>query len=170
MTEGESQPKVPFERNTVPTPEMPLGEVHKLPSNAIPDGIYAGRIRNPEAVRAYFLRQRTEFLEANPDRGDELDEPGEIGRWHRLVYSDTADEYTGLAAFCDSEIYRRGIGRSGPQLDDPSQLQGVADFRRMAETWRQRAARLTETESESQPVPMLQDAPVAIPQEAARPE
>ena len=94
MTEGDSKPPQPIERNTGPAPEMPLREVHKLPSTAILDGIYAGRIHNPEALRAYVLRQRTEFLQAHPGRESELDGPGEIGRWHRLVYSDTADEYT----------------------------------------------------------------------------
>ena len=170
MTEGDSKPPQPIEGNTGPAPDMPLREVHKLPSTAILDGIYAGRIRNPEALRAYVLRQRTEFLQAHPGRESELDGPGKIGRWHRLVYSDTADEYTGLAAFCDREVHRRGADLSGSQLAEPSHLQGVANFQRMADAWRQRAARLTETEPENQPVPMPQDAPVVIPQEAARPE
>jgi hypothetical protein len=170
MTEGNPKPSEPIKENAGPAPEMPLREVHKLPSQVILDGIHARRIRHPEALRGYFLRRRTEFLQAHPDREGELDGPGEFGRGHRLVYSDTADEYTGLAAFADSEVHRRTAGLSGPQLDEPSRLQGVANFRRMAEAWRQRAARLIETQSESQPMPMLQDAPVVIPQEAARPE
>jgi hypothetical protein len=153
MTEGNPKPIRPSEGNTGPAPELPLREVHKLPSNAILDGIYAGRIHNPEALRAYVLRQRTEFLQAHPDRSDEPDAPSEIGRWHRLVYSDTADEYSGLAALADSEVHRRTAVLPGPQLAEPSHLQGVANFRRMAEAWRQRAAHLTDTEPEPQSAP-----------------
>src|SRR5687768_112440 len=89
MTEGNPKPSEPIIENAGPAPEMPLREVHKLPSQVILDGIHAGRIRHPEALRGYFLRRRTEFLQAHPDREGELDGPGEFGRGHRLVYSDT---------------------------------------------------------------------------------
>jgi hypothetical protein len=170
MTEGNPKPSQPSEHNTGPVPEMPLREVYKLSSQAILDGIWQGRIRHPEALRGYVLRQRTEFLQAHPDREDELDGPGDIGRWHRLVHSDTADEYTGLAALADSEVHRRTAAPSGAQVDNPSYLQGVANFRRIAEAWRQRGARLAATEPESQPMPILQDAPVVTPQKAVAAE
>jgi hypothetical protein len=86
MTERNPQPSQPIERNTGPTPDMPLRGVYKLPSQAILEGIWQGRIRNPEAMRGYFLSRRNEFLRAHPHRADELDGPGETGRWERLVY------------------------------------------------------------------------------------
>ena len=144
---------------------MSLREVYKLPSRAILDGIYAGRINNPEALRGYFLSQRTEFLHAHPDREDELNGPGEIGRRNQLVYSNTAAEYNELAAFAEREVHRRTAGLSGAQFDNPAHLQGVANFRRMAESWRQRAARLAETEANRQPLLMLPEPPAAIPHE-----
>jgi hypothetical protein len=152
MTEGNPGPSQPNERKLGPAPDMPLREVYKLPSQAILDGIYAGRIGNPEALRAYFIRQRTEFLQTHPGREHELDGPGEIGRWHGLVHSETVDEYAGLAAFAESEVHRRSAGLSGQQLDNPAHLQGVANFRRIGEAWRQRAARFAESEQERQPL------------------
>jgi hypothetical protein len=153
MTEGNPKPIQPSEGNTGPAPEVPLREVYKLPSQAILEGIWQGQIRNPEALRGYFLRQRTEYLQAHPDRESELDGPGEIGRWNRLVHSDTVDEYTGLAAFADSEVHRRTAGLAGSQLDSPAHLQGVGNLRQMAQSWRQRAASLTEPEQEHRPLP-----------------
>jgi hypothetical protein len=153
MTEGNPTPSQPSERNTGPTPELPLREVYKLPSQAILDGIWQGRIRNPEALRGYFLRQRTEFLQAHPDRESELDGPGQIGQWHGLVHSDTVEEYAGLASFAESEVHRRSAGLSDIQTDSPAHLQGVANLRRIADSWRQRAIRLTEVEAEHQPLP-----------------
>ena len=125
---------------------MPIDEVFKLPSQAILEGIWQGRIRNPEAMRGYFLSRRNEFLRAHPHRADELDGPGEIGRWERLVYSNTAAEGNAFAAFCDSEIHRRSAGLTDAQLDSPAQLQGVANLRQMAGSWHQRATRLVDTE------------------------
>jgi hypothetical protein len=140
----------------------------KLPSQAILDGIYAGSIQDPDAVRGYFIRRRTEFLQAHPDRKKELDGPGEIGRWHGLVYSETADEYKGLAAFCESEVHRRTAGLPGPQLDDSSHLQGIANFRRIADVWRQRAARASEEEPQGKSVPLPE--PPTAPREITGPE
>ena len=126
MTEGVGEHKPgPNEGNPRPAHEISFDKVMKLPSNAILDGIYAGSIRDPDAVRAYFIRRRTEFLEAHPDREDELDKPGELGRWHGLVYSETAAEYGGLADFCESEVRRRTAGLSGQELDRPTHRQGV---------------------------------------------
>src|SRR3954469_20841068 len=153
MTEGSPKPSQPSERNTGPSPELPLREVYKLPSGAILDGIWQGRIRNPEALRGYFLRQRTEFLQAHPDRESELDGPGQIGRWHGLVHSDTVEEYAGLASFAESEVHRRTAGVSDTETESPAHLQGVANFRRIADAWRQRAIRLSEDEPQSKHVP-----------------
>src|SRR3954454_20512206 len=129
-----------------PRPELPLREVYKLPSQTILDGIYAGRVRNPEALRAYFIRQRTEYLQAHPDGEAALDRPGPIGRWHGLVHSDTAEEYAGLASFAEGEVHRRTAGLSDPEAQSSAHLQGVANFRRIADVWRQRAPRLSEAE------------------------
>src|SRR4051794_10737306 len=82
----------PKKQEAGPRPELPFDQVMKLPSQAILDGIYAGSIQDPDAVRGYFIRRRTEFLQAHPDREKGLDGPGEISRWHGLVYSETADE------------------------------------------------------------------------------
>src|SRR3954454_11751580 len=98
MTEGAPQSQ-PRRHATGSVPELPFDEVMKLPSQAILDGIYAGAIKDPDGIRGYFIRRRTEFLEKHPDRDDELHGTGEIGRWHGLVYSDTVDEYAGLASF-----------------------------------------------------------------------
>src|SRR3954464_9829333 len=145
MTEA-PQPQ-PKRQETGPAPELPIREVFLLPSKAILEGMWQGQIRNPEAMRGYVLGRRNESLRAHANREDELDGPGEIGRWNRLVFSDTTDEYSGLAALCESEIHRRMAGFSASQLDNPVHLQGVANLRRMADSWRQRAAQLAETES-----------------------
>src|SRR4051794_9237876 len=71
----------PGKQEQGPRPELPLREVYKLGSQAILDGIYQGRIGNPEALRAYFIRQRTEFLQEHPDGEAALDRP----RAHRPV-------------------------------------------------------------------------------------
>src|SRR3954449_3901587 len=134
-------------------PELPLREVYKLPSQAILDGIYAGRIGNPEALRAYFLRQRTEFLQQHPNGEATLDKPGPIGRWHGLVHSDTAEEYSGLASFAEGEVHRRTAGLSDVEAQSPTHLRGIANFRRIADSWRQRAIRLSEAEPRSKHVP-----------------
>jgi len=133
MTEELPKPLQPKEQQAGPRPELPTRELFKLPSQAILDGIWQGQIKDPNAMRAYVLRQRTEFLQAHPDRESELDGPGEIGRWHRLVYSDTADEYRGLAALCDREVHRRTTGLTASQLDEPANLHGVVRFSLMAD-------------------------------------
>src|SRR4051812_22390332 len=107
MTEGSPKPLQQNERHVRPAGEMPLHDVFSLPGPKILDGIWQGRIQNPLAMRGYFLSRRNEFLRAHPDRADELDGPGEIGQWERLVYSNTAKEGNAFAAFCDSEIQRR---------------------------------------------------------------
>ena len=171
MTEGAGEHKPgPNEENPRPAHEISFDKVMKLPSNAILDGIYAGSIRDPDAVRAYFIRKRTEFLEAHPDREDELDKPGELGRWHGLVYSETAAEYGGLADFCESEVRRRTAGLSGQELDRPTHRQGVTNFKLMAELWRQRAVRASENEPESHPLPLPPSPPVTTPEAVTRPE
>jgi hypothetical protein len=137
----------PMSQEGGPTPELPIREAFLLPSKAILEGMWQGQIRNPEAMRGYVLGRRNEFLRAHPNREDELDGPGEIGRWNRLVFSDTRDEYSGLAALCESEIHRRMAGLSGSQLDNSVHLQGVANLRRMADSWRQRAAQRAGIES-----------------------
>src|SRR3954471_23996973 len=144
----------PRRQETGPTPELPLREVYKLPSRAILDGIYTGRIGNPEALRAYFLRQRSEFLQEHPDQEHELDEPGTIGRWHGLVHSDTVEEYSGLASFAESELHRRTAGGSDTEAEIPPHRQAVATFRQIADAWRQRAIRLSEDEPQSKHVPL----------------
>src|SRR3954452_2938303 len=151
-----------------PRPELPLREVYKLGSQAILDGIYAGRIGNPEALRAYFIRQRTEFLQEHPGGEAALDRPGPIGRWHGLVHSDTVEEYAGLAAFAESEVHRRTAALPEGQLDNPAHLQGVANFRRIADAWRQRAARASEEEPQGKSVPLPK--PPAAPREITQPE
>src|SRR4051812_37467878 len=143
----------PRRQETGPTPEPPLREVYKLGSQAILDGIYTGRIGNPEALRAYFIRQRTEYLQGRPDGEAALDRPGPISRRHGLVYSETVEEYAGLASFAESEVHRRTSGLSESQADNPTHLQGVANFRRIAGVWRQRAIRLSEDEPQSKHVP-----------------
>src|SRR3954465_9811771 len=153
MTEGAPQPQ-PRNQETGPTPELPLREVYKLGSQAILDGIYAGRIGNPEALRAYFIRQRTEFLQGHPDGEAALDRPGPIERWHGLVHSDTVEEYAGLASFAESEVHRRTAGVSDTEAESPAHLQGVANFRQIADAWRQRAIRLSEDEPQSKHVPL----------------
>src|SRR4051794_19470333 len=114
----------PRKQETGPTPELPLREVYKLGSQAILDGIYARRIGNPEALRAYFIRQRTEFLQQHPDGEATLDKPGPIGRWHGLVHSDTVEEYTGLASFAESEVHRRNAGLTEDQTNNPGTPSG----------------------------------------------
>src|SRR5438309_6728161 len=136
----------PRRQETGPTPELPLHEVYKLPSQLILDGIYAGRIGNPEALRAYFLRERTEFLQQHPDGEAALDRPGPIGRWHGLVHSDTVEEYAGLASFAEREVHRRTAALPEGQVGSPAHLQGVANFRRIADAWCQRAIRASEAE------------------------
>src|SRR3954453_10291837 len=143
----------PRRQETSPTPELPLREVYKLGSQAILDGIYAGRIGNPEALRAYFIRQGTEVLQEHPDGEAALDRPGPIGQWHGLVHSDTVEEYTGLASFAEGEVHRRTAGLSDAETESPAHLQGVANFRRIADAWRQRAIRLSEAEPQSRHVP-----------------
>src|SRR3954463_12681339 len=127
MTEGEPKPSQPRERDPGPTPELPIREVYKLPSQAILDGIYTGRIGNPEALRAYLIRQRTEFLQTHPDGERELDKPGPIRRWHGLVHSDSVEEYAGLASFAESEVHRRSAELQDTQADSPVHRQGVAN-------------------------------------------
>src|SRR4051794_15031392 len=83
--------------------EPGLDEVHHMPSAAIMDGITTGAITNPEALRAYFLRRRTDYLAEHPDRERELSGTGELARWHSLMYSETNAEYLALATFCDDE-------------------------------------------------------------------
>jgi hypothetical protein len=139
MTEGLPKPVQPKEQQAGPRPELPTREIFKLPSQAILDGIWQGQIKDPNAIRAYVLRQRTEFLQTHPDREAELDGPGEIGRWHRLVYSDTAGEYQGLAALCDREVHGRTAELTAAQLDEPANLHGVVRFSLMADLWRTRA-------------------------------
>src|SRR4051812_23426603 len=143
----------PRRQETGPTPEPPLREVYKLGSQAILDGIYTGRIGNPEALRAYFIRQRTEYLQGRPDGEAALDRPGPISRRHGLVHSDTVEEYAGLASFAESEVHRRTAGLPESQADNPTHLRGVANFRRIAGVWRQRAIRLSEDEPQSKHVP-----------------
>src|SRR3954447_1136010 len=144
----------PREQQSGPRPELPLHEVYKLPSQSILDGIYAGRIGNPEALRAYFLRERTEFLQEHPDGEAALDRPGPIGRWHGLVHSDTVEEYAGLASFAEGEVHRRTAGLPDAETQSAAHLQGVANFRRIADSWRQRAIHLSETEPQGQHVPL----------------
>src|SRR3954452_11057428 len=146
MREGSPKPSQSRENQPGPRPELPLREVYKLPSQAIVDGVYAGRIGTPEALRAYFIRQRTEFLQQHPNGEATLDKPGPIGRWHGLVHSDTAEEYSGLASFAEGEVHRRTAGLSDGEAQNSAHLQGVANFRRIADVWRQRAARLSEAE------------------------
>src|SRR3954469_2333605 len=146
MTEGLPRPSQPREQQPGSTPELPLREVYKLPSQTILDGIYAGRVKNPEALRAYFLRQRTEYLQAHPGGEAALDRPGPIGRWHGLVHSDTAEEYAGLASLARGEVHRLTGGLSDPEAQSSAHLQGVANFRRIADVCRQRATRLSEAE------------------------
>jgi hypothetical protein len=154
MTEGLPRPRQPKEQPAGPRPELPTREVFKLPSQAILDGIWQGQIKDPNAMRAYVLRQRTEFLQAHPDREAELDGPGEIGRWHRLVYSDTAEEYRGLAALCDREVHGRTAGLTASQLDEPANLHGVVGFSLMADLWRTRADKeASERPTAGQPEP-----------------
>src|SRR3954447_19422377 len=107
----------PRRQETGPTPELPFDKVMKLHSSAILDGIFAGSIKDPDALRGYFIRRRTEFLEAHPGRDNELHGTGEIGRWHGLVYSETVEEYAGLASFAESEVHRRTSGLSESQAD-----------------------------------------------------
>jgi hypothetical protein len=137
-----------------PGPELPFDKVMQLPSQGILEGIYAGKIQDPDAVRGYFIRRRTEFLQAHPDRENELDGPGEIGRWHGLVYSETVEEYAGLASFTESEVHRRTTSLSDAETQNPAHLQGVANFRRIGASWRQRATRLSEAEPQSKHVPL----------------
>src|SRR4051812_7361993 len=151
-----------------PTPEPPIREVYKLPSQAILDGIYAGRIGNPEALRAYFIRQGTEVLQEHPDGEAALDRPGPIGRWHGLVHSDTVEEHASLASFAEGEVHRRTAGLSDTEAESPAHLQGVADFRRIADAWRQRAIHASEEEPQGKSVP-LPKAPAA-PREITQPE
>src|SRR4051794_5554975 len=158
----------PRKQETGPTPELPLREVYKLGSQAILDGIYARRIGNPEALRAYFIRQRTEFLQQHPDGEAELDRPGPIGRWHGLVHADTVAEYAGLASFAEGEVYRRTAGLSDTEAESPAHLQGVANFRRIAGSWRQRAAQLSGDDPLSKQVPLA--IPVAAAREVPQPE
>src|SRR3954466_12026482 len=139
-----------------PRPELPLREVYKLPSQAILNGIYTGRISNPEALRAYFIRQRAEYLQGHPDGEAALDRPGPIGRWHGLVHSDTVEEYAGLASFAESEVHRRTAGGSDTEAESPAHLQGIANFRRIADSWRQRAAQLSGDDPQSKQVPLLE--------------
>jgi hypothetical protein len=148
------QPQQPRENQPGPRPELPLREVYKLKSQGILDGIYTGRIGNPEALRAYFIRQRTEFLQQHPDDDAALDRPGPIGQWHGLVHSDTVEEYAGLASFAESEVHRRTAGLSDTEAQSPTHLQGIANFRQIAHSWHQRAIRLSEDEPQSKHVPL----------------
>jgi hypothetical protein len=166
MTEEISKPIQLKEQQAGPRPELPAREVFKLPSQAILDGIWQGQIKDPNAMRAYVLRQRTEFLQSHPDRESELDGPGEIGRWHRLVYSDTADEYRGLAALSDREVHRRTAGLTAPQLDEPANLHGVVRFSLMADLWRTRA----EKEASERPTAGQLDLPRIRPHENQSPQ
>src|SRR5215213_1861376 len=152
MTEALPKPVQLKEQQAGPRPELPTREVFKLPSQTILNGIWQGQIKDPNAIRAYVLRQRTEFLQAHPDRESALDGPGEIGRWHRLVYSDTADEYCGLAALCDREVHRRTAGLTASQLDEPANLHGVVRFSLMADLWRTRAEQVAASEAAERPV------------------
>src|SRR3954466_11370242 len=142
-------------------PELPLREVYKLGSQAILDGIYTGRIGNPEALRAYFIRQRTEFLQAHPDGEAALDRPGPIGRWHGLVHSDTAEEYAGLASFAEGEVHRRTAGLSDTEAESPAPLQGVANFRRIADSWGKQGVQVLENDPLSKQVPLAEPAAAA---------
>jgi hypothetical protein len=144
----------PREQQSGPRPELPLREVYKLPSQLILDGIYTGRIGNPEALRAYFIRQRTEFLQAHPDGEAALDRPGPIGRWHGLVHSDTVEEHASLASFAEGEVHRRTAGLSDTEAESPAHLQGVANIRRIADAWRQRATRTSEEKPQGKSVPL----------------
>jgi hypothetical protein len=170
MTEGLPKPLQLKEQQAGPRPELPTREVFKLPSQAILEGIWQGQIKDPNAMRAYVLRQRTEFLQAHPDREAELDGPGEIGRWHRLVYSDTADEYRGLAALCDREVHQRTAGLTASQLDESDNLHGVVRFSLMADLWRTRAEQVAASEAPEQPVSRRPKLPRIIPHEVQRPQ
>jgi hypothetical protein len=170
MTEGIPKPIQPKEQQPGPRPELPIREVFKLPSQAILNGIWQGQIKDPNAMRAYVLRQATEFLQAHPDRESELDGPGEIGRWHRLVYSDTADEYRGLAALCDREVHQRTAGLTASQLDERANLHGVVRFRLMADLWRTRAEQTEANEAPEQPVSGRPELPRVRPHEIQSPQ
>jgi hypothetical protein len=156
----------PREQQLGPRPELPIREVYKLSSQGILDGIYQGRIGNPDALRAYFIRQRTEFLQQHPNGEAALDKPGPIGRWHGLVHSDTAEEYAGLASFAEGEVHRRSAGLSDAETQSPAHLQGIANFRRIADSWRQRAIHLSETEPQSRHV-SIPEATAAVPDTTA---
>jgi hypothetical protein len=170
MTEGISKPLQLKEQQAGPRPELPAREVFKLPSQAILDGIWQGQIKDPNAMRAYVLRQRTEFLQSHPDRESELDGPGEIGRWHRLVYSDTADEYQELAALCHREVHRRTAGLTASQLDESNNLHGVVRFSLMADLWRTRAEQVAASEAPEQPVRRRPELPRIRPHDVQRPQ
>src|SRR4051794_27323720 len=114
-------------------PDGTLEAISVLPSGDILDGMYATRIRNPEALRLYVVKKRTEFLAEHPDREAELSGDSELGQWHGLVYSDTAAEYSGLAALCDDEIQRRGVRiATAEQALDPDHLRGVFNLHGIA--------------------------------------